>query len=295
MSARTEAKAGPSARSTTAVPALVVTDLDGTFLSSDGTVTAVNAEAVRQWCGLGRHFLVATGRPPRWLDCLDDLGDVRPLVIASNGALVYDCATSEVVASHPIDATTVLEVVADVRAAIPGASFGIEHGWRFGHEPGYQRYFDPDHEPEGITVGEVVELLTHDVVRSAGGRGDVVKLLVQDHSLQPDDLARRVTPVVGDRLTVTHSAANGLGLLELSAPGVTKATTLAEVCARLGVARQEVAAFGDMPNDRDMLEWAGHAFVMADAHPSLHTVGTMIGRNTDSAVGRVMATWLANG
>lgn len=274
----------PAIEPTASVPSLVVTDLDGTFLSPDGTVSATNLEAVRQWCASGRHFLVATGRPPRWLDCLDGLARVRPTVIASNGALVYDLAAAAIVASHPIEPETVLEVVADVRAEVPSVSFGLEHGWRFAHEEGYQRFVDIDHEPDGIAVGAVADLL-------AGG--EVVKLLVQDHGLHPDSLAERVTPVVGDRLTVTHSAANGLGLLELSAAGVTKASTLAEVCAQLGVERHQVAAFGDMPNDRDMLEWAGQAFVMAEAHPTLCDLGTPIGSNADSAVGRVIAGWLA--
>jgi len=268
-----------------AVPSLVVTDLDGTFLSPDGTVSPANVDAVRRWCSSGRHFLVATGRPPRWLDCLLDLDEVHPTVIASNGAVVYDCATAEIVASHPIDPATVVEVVADVRAAVPGTSFGVEHGWRFGHEPGYHRFIDPDHEPDGIAVGHVEELVAADIV---------VKLLIQDHSLAPDELARRVEPIVGDRLTVTHSAANGLGLLELSATGVTKASTLAELCARFGVDRAEVAAFGDMPNDREMLTWAGHGYVMADGHPSLRDLGTVIGSNADSAVGQVISSWLAD-
>ncbi|HIT75042.1 MAG TPA: HAD hydrolase family protein, partial [Candidatus Avipropionibacterium avicola] len=81
---------------------LVVTDLDGTFLSPDGTVSSANAEAVRQWCDSGAQFMVATGRPLRWLDVVHDIAGVKPIVIASNGAVAYDMATGDEVLGRRI-------------------------------------------------------------------------------------------------------------------------------------------------------------------------------------------------
>jgi hydroxymethylpyrimidine pyrophosphatase-like HAD family hydrolase len=57
--------------------------------------------------------------------------------------------------------------------------------------------------------------------------------------------------------------------VEISGPGVTKASTLALLCEELGVAPDEVVAFGDMPNDLAMLRWAGTSYAMANAHPSV--------------------------
>jgi len=48
-----------------------------------------------------------------------------------------------------------------------------------------------------------------------------------------------------------------------------KASTLALLCDELGVEPEDVAAFGDMPNDLPMLAWAGTSFAMADAHPTV--------------------------
>jgi hydroxymethylpyrimidine pyrophosphatase-like HAD family hydrolase len=61
-------------------------------------------------------------------------------------------------------------------------------------------------------------------------------------------------------------------LVEISAAGVTKASTLARLCEELHVEADEVAAFGDMPNDLAMLEWAGTSYAMANAHPSVLAV-----------------------
>ena len=63
---------------------------------------------------------------------------------------------------------------------------------------------------------------------------------------------------------MTHSG--GTGLLEISAPGVTKAGTLAGLCEERGVDPAEVVAFGDMPNDLAVLAFAGAGYAMANAH-----------------------------
>ena len=64
---------------------------------------------------------------------------------------------------------------------------------------------------------------------------------------------------------VTYSSSGGL--VELSAHGITKATGLADVAERLDVDAGQVIAFGDMPNDVEMLRWAGHGVAMENGHP----------------------------
>ena len=68
-------------------------------------------------------------------------------------------------------------------------------------------------------------------------------------------------------MTTTWSSLGAL--VEMSAAGVTKASTLAMLCGELGIAAEEVVAFGDMPNDLAMLEWAGTSYAMGNAHPSV--------------------------
>ncbi|RYD65521.1 MAG: hydrolase, partial [Verrucomicrobiaceae bacterium] len=55
-------------------------------------------------------------------------------------------------------------------------------------------------------------------------------------------------------------------LLEMSAAGVTKATTLARWASGHGVDPGQVIAFGDMPNDIPLLSWAGSSYAMKNAH-----------------------------
>ena len=260
-------------------PRLVVTDLDGTFLSPELTVSATNAVAAQRAADLGVPFVVATGRPVRWLGVLDGLTAAHPRVVAANGALVYDLAGREIVRDFPIDAAVADAVGRDLRRAIPGMTFGIETGTHFACEPEAP---SRQSQTSGVRRGSLGELL--------GLEQPVLKLLAFHHDLSTDALAALARDTVGSRLTMTHaSTGQPYGLLELSAPGVTKATTLALLCAELGVHPRDVAAFGDMPNDLDMLCWAGQAFVVANAHPSLIAAGfPVIGSNAEDGVGTTL-------
>ncbi len=276
--ATTRAEAAP-------VPSLVVTDLDGTFLSPDGTVSAENREAVRAAQEAGIPVLFATGRPVRWLDVIRDLPGAHPTVIASNGAVLYDLGADAVLDRICLEPQVALAAVRAIRSALPSASFAVESGTRFGHDPGYQLLRAGRRSDPAIFSAPAEEL---------AARQDCVKMLVQDLTRTPDALLAAVLDVVGDTVTATHSVTSGAGLVEMSGPGVSKASMLERCCRRLGIAPAHVAAFGDMPNDVDMLSWAGMPHVVANAHPTLLSAPyTVVPGNDQSGVGRTIAAWAA--
>ena len=117
--------------------------------------------------------------------------------------------------------------------------------------------------------------------------GVAVKVLVKAPGIDPATLRDVVAAAVGDSATPTWSVD---GLVEISAAGVTKAAALARVCDRLGVAAEDVVAFGDMPNDLPMLAWAGTSYAMANAHPTvLEAVDHVAPSNDEDGVAQVLA------
>lgn len=267
------------------VPRLVVTDMDGTFLSPDGTVSEQNRAAVLAAQGAGIPVLFATGRPVRWLEVIRDLPGAHPTVIASNGAVLYDLGSGELLDRVCVDPDVALDAVRAVREAVPDAAFAFESGTRFGHEPGYRVWrAEPGVDPALFTGP------AEDIARTE----PFVKMLVQSVARDADRLLADVRAVVGDSLTVTHSANPGVGLVEVSGPGVSKASMLARCCARLGIDAADVAAFGDMPNDVAMLSWAGLPHVVANAHPVLlEGAYRVVPANAESGVGRTILDWVA--
>ena len=105
--------------------------------------------------------------------------------------------------------------------------------------------------------------------------------------LAPEDYWSQVEQLVGSQVTTTWSSVGSL--VEMSAAGVTKASTLALLCEQLGVSPAEVLAFGDMPNDIAMLEWAGTSYAMGNAHPSaVAAAGHVAPRNDEDGVAQVV-------
>src|SRR3954462_11430530 len=122
------------------VPQLIVTDLDGTFLSPDGTVSELNRAAVRAAQEVGIPVLIATGRPVRWLEVIRDLPGAHPTVIASNGAVLYDLGTRSALDRLCLDPAVSLDAAACIRAHVPDAAFAFESGTHFGYEPAYRTW-----------------------------------------------------------------------------------------------------------------------------------------------------------
>jgi Cof subfamily protein (haloacid dehalogenase superfamily) len=259
-------------------PRLIATDLDGTLLRSDGTISARTIAALAQVEKAGATLVMVTGRPPRWMRPIAQLLDHRGLAICANGAVLYDLHTEQIVRSHLISAELIAQVVEALYEVEPDFRFAVEHGTGFVFEDSFN-LGSWDAESLG---GRSVDRKT--LVGLPG-----TKLLALHPHVGPDTLMARAVDILGDVVTITHSSSSGL--LEISAPGVTKASALAELCADLGVSAHEVVAFGDMPNDLPMLLWAGRSYGMANAHPHvLATVTDHAAANNDDGVAQALET-----
>jgi len=260
------------------IPKLVATDLDGTIVRSDGTISDRTRAALAAVEEAGAILVLVTGRPPRWMPPIVAATGHRGLAICANGALVYDLHTEQVVQHQLMSAEDVAHVVEALRRDVPGISFAVErHDTGFAHEPSYRPRWDSS-DPK---VVEPIEELV-----AAG----VAKLLARHEGMGPDELLATAHRSVGSRGTLTHSSSDGL--LEISAVGVSKASGLAALAEEHGIAASEVVAFGDMPNDLPMLSWAGLGVAVANAHPEVLAVADEVtASNDDDGVAQVLARW----
>jgi Cof subfamily protein (haloacid dehalogenase superfamily) len=263
---------------------LIATDLDGTVVRSDGSVSERTVAALRAAESSGSMVVVATGRPPRWMRPVADALGHTGLAVCSNGAVVYDLHTDEVLEHTPISRDVVLAVAAAVRAAVREVTFAIEtRDAGFGREASYPVAPDVDLEPDGMRVGSLDELVSD----------DVIKLLVRHADLDPRGLLAAAREVAGELAELTYSSRSGL--LEISAIGVTKAASLARIADRQGIRAEDAVAFGDMPNDLPMLAWAGRGYAMANAHPDvLDAAEHLAPSNDDDGVAQIVENLLAD-
>jgi len=249
---------------------LVATDLDGTLLHTDGTVTARTREVLSAIEGKGITVVFVTGRPIRWMGDLWEHVGGHGLAICSNGAILYDVRERAVSRARTIPVHVGLWVADVLREAIPGTTFALEKSDGFARETGFMPSVPP---PPGLETGPLA-----DIFDSA-----VVKLLARHEEMDPEAFWAAVESHVGDTVTTTWSSIGAL--VEISAAGVSKASTLELVCREKGIGASEVVAFGDMPNDLPMLEWVGTSYAMANAHPMVRELADHVApSNEDDGV-----------
>jgi hypothetical protein len=243
-------------------PRLIATDLDGTLLRSDGTVSVRTQAALALAEDAGISIVFVTGRPPRWMESLTEHIGRHGVAICSNGGAVYDVRRKELVESFPLRPADTQAVVDALRTELPGAAFAFEYPGGFSHE------LDCDSVWDGGEFRRIAP--AEEFLRTPDAAG-VFKMLVKAPGLDPDEMLRRACAAAGGLAEITRSSP----MLEISALGVSKATTLARWCAERGITADEVVAFGDMPNDLPMLAWAGRSYAVANAHPEVLAATTL--------------------
>lgn len=256
-------------------PQVVATDLDGTVVRSDYTVSERTVAAFARVERAGAMLILVTGRPPRWMRSVAHAVAHRGRAICANGAIIYDLHTEQVVDTHLIPVDTLRAAVEVLGEALPGLGFAVEHGEGMVYADGFELSFWDSQTPR--TPVPVADLVSR----------PAAKLLARHPELEADALLAEARRLVGDLVLPTHS--NGDRLIEISAAGVSKASTLADLCARHGVDAADVVAFGDMPNDLPMLAWAGRSYAVANAHPDvLAAVHHKVPGNDEDGVARTI-------
>ncbi|MGW7620003.1 HAD family hydrolase [Streptomyces antimycoticus] len=268
-----------------AAPELIATDLDGTLLRSDRTLSERTLRVLSGAGEAGMEVVFVTARPPRFVEALAAEYGLTGTAVCSNGALVYDVDTATVQRSRFLPSETARKVADALSTTVGDIGFAVETGRHLVFAPGFGHLL-----PEDVAAERPVA--------SVDGlwewRTPLVKLLAWSATVDADTMLAAAEEAAGGTAQFTHSG--GSGLLEVSAPGVTKADTLAQLCRERSIAPRDVIAFGDMPNDMTVLEWAGVGYAMGNAHPAvLQAVPRHTASNEEDGVAAVLEEFLTLG
>jgi Cof subfamily protein (haloacid dehalogenase superfamily) len=247
----------------------------------DQSVSERNRLALQRAQEAGVLVVLVTGRPPRSMRPIAEQAGISGLAVCSNGAIIYDLKDDAVVEYWPLEQAVVAQLIVQLREAAPGVLFALEYGLRSGREPAFPA---PPKDLQALEVPNDDALIL--------SREPTVKLIAYHPDLKTEDLLEIGKSVAGDTALVTYS---GISYIEISATGIHKAWALEKLCARLGIRAEEVIAFGDMPNDLEMLAWAGHGVAVANAHPAVLAQANEITlSNVEDGVAVVLERLLAN-
>ncbi|WP_232266018.1 HAD family hydrolase [Streptomyces pactum] len=256
---------------------VVATDLDGTLLRGDLTVSARSRAALALAAAAGARHMVVTGRPAA--SCRPFLAAMgyRGLAVCGQGAQLYDASADRLLESVPLDREVARSVVERTerelgRSPLALAVVTAAPENRLVFLPG----FADRPRPEWGRAADRAELFA----------GPVEKVLMRHRELPDELVAATAARIGGSRVSVTHS---DRGVIEVLPAGTTKAAGLQRAADRLGFTPSETIAFGDMPNDVPLLTWAGYGVAMGNAHPRLRAVAHEVApRNDDDGVAVVL-------
>lgn len=263
-------------------PKLIATDLDGTIVPFDRPISQRTIDAFTTAHNLGIHIYFVTGRPPRWMKEVRETFEFGT-GICGNGALLYDFRAETILESWLIESDALVRGAQMLREVIPGATFAVENFDGFHRERSYNPRWDKGQDDQGVSLIE------------AHLNQPAIKFLVRskDEVVTADEMLALADATVGEFLTVTHSNPHE-SLLEISARGVSKGSTLAKVAERLDISADDAVTFGDNPNDLSMLAWSGRSYAMKTGHPATHAIATGIAPEcNDDGVAQVIEELLA--
>ena len=260
---------------------LIAFDVDGTFVGDDHlTINEKNIEAMKMAHEQGIKVVMSTGRTQSISQKeIDDVGCVDYMVL-SNGAIVVDKATNEVIKSSYISKEAgkkILKILVDHNAV-----FQIYAGQEaYVNKYSYDNFLNTEGLPEVFLVEYRKRMkLTKDLQEVVDN--------VPIEKFNVDYVDTKVVQEIMDALSKIPNlvyTAGFVGNIEITGTGADKGNGLAWLCNRLNIDLENVLAFGDSGNDVTMLKWAGESYALVNGNEKAKSAAKHITKSDNNAGG----------
>jgi len=262
---------GQSSDSTAALHAaikLVAVDLDGTLLTSSKKVSEQTLNALKCLPSDVR-IVIASARPPRSVRQIYQLLELDSWQINYNGALIWDEPRQQPVYHRPLRGELVLRMIETARDMFEEVLVSCEILDRW-HTDRFDNSF----------TTETGKMFKPDVVAPCESfcNQPITKLMLLG---EPQMLAKIEPLLLGsfaEHVTIVQTDEH---LLQIMDKRVSKAVALKKVADHYRVPPQQIMAIGDAPNDVGMLQFAGVAVAVDNAHPVVKQVATWVAPSND--------------
>ncbi len=230
---------------------LLLSDVDGTLVRADKTLSDRSIDAVNALHDAGIHFAVTSGRPPRGMSMLVEPLSLRTPLAAFNGGLVVD-PQMEVLEERSIPDHLVSPTIDLLE------SFELSV-WVYRGADWLVR------DPDGPHVAREAHTVQFEptVVESFDGATDVAKIVgVSDDYGIVADAAGAAQDEFGDDVAASRSQPY---YLDVTHPDANKGGVVAYLAERYAIPANEIATIGDMPNDVLMFARSGLSIAMGNS------------------------------
>jgi len=244
---------------------LIVSDVDGTLLTSDRRLSDENIAAIKKAKEQDIKFTISTGRVVSMLDYYIKTLEITTPVIAYNGAVAWDPVTKETIYDIPMDKDELYELLdlckfykLDYGVMTMGVNYFSPNSLRIERYQGYNEFA----KSKGMSIMEVG---IFDENHSCIDGVKVYKLLVTEKD------SKKINVMV-DHLQSMKKVAYTFSeptLLDISERSADKGLGVKKLAEYYGLKAEEVCALGDYDNDISMLSYAGFSVAMGNAQPNV--------------------------
>lgn len=236
---------------------ILFTDMDGTLLNNDNTISEAMKAGLDRLTALGHHLILSSGRPlPSILEVREQLGIDYPnmLIISNNGALIYDCDARSNVLVHKLGMEDIRYIIGEAEArGLHIHAYTDREIVCHGMNDELRFYTSRIHLPLKC-VESIPDSLTD-------GSFKLQCIHLSDRSVL-ESFREHILATLGERVQMIFSNDQ---YLEILPPEAGKGTALLFLEEYLHVPHSHTYAAGDAENDISMLKAAGTGIAMANA------------------------------
>jgi hypothetical protein len=261
----------------------VVSDVDGTLVRSDKSVSQLGFEAVAKLRDVGVKFSIISSRPPRGLKAVISHLKITTPVAGFNGGVMASPDLS-VIASHLIAPDVARRAVEMIEASGADAWVFSGEDWFIRHRNGPRVAL----EERTVEFGATVVSDFNDVI---GAAAKIVA--VSDNFALLTKLQGEVRGPLSDG---AHIARSQPYYLDFTHPLANKGHGLIELARLMAVPPANTAAFGDGENDIDMFAKAGLSVAMGNAEAEVKAAADFVtASNDDDGVAAAIGWFVLGG
>ncbi len=247
---------------------LLVSDIDGTLVRTDKSLSHAVVNAVRRVAKLGIPVSLISARPPSGMYWIAERIGLECALGAFNGATIFRPDGTIVTSSH-LTPEQVMSTLARLRQSDVAP-------WLFADGQWYATTHDGDHVPHEIKAAGLEPTICTDFSR-LHNRVDKIVGVSDDHALLVD-IEADIRRGMAGQATVARSQPY---YLDITALDGNKGAGVAALAGQFGVPLDAVAVLGDQNNDLPMFARAGLSIAMGQAPENVRDAADYTARSND--------------
>lgn len=259
---------------------IIALDMDGTLLDDDKKITEENKKALMRAKDKGVKVVLSSGRPKdgliKYLDELELIQDDE-YVLSYNGCLVQEAKSGKILHEVGLKGTDLHYMYTLSREFnVNIHAFSEKYGLI---TPKMSKYTEVEASLNGIepTIIDFFDIPDDE---------NIIKIMLVDEAEILDEAISRLPQEAYEKYNIVKSTPY---FLEIINKNGNKGEGLKALAEHLGVKREEVMAFGDASNDREMIEYAGLGVAMENAMEEIKEVADYITcNNNEDGVAKVI-------